>query len=135
MRHQAGFTLIELMIAVAIVGILAGLAMPVYTDYVNQARRSDGFEALRSASQRLEQCFSQYGTYEDTNNCRIADTLDSGNKISSPEGHYRVQKGTLSATAYTLEAVPQGEQANDPCGTLTLDNTGDRGADHSGCWQ
>lgn len=134
MRRAVGFTLVEIMVALAVIAILASLAVPVYTSYVEEARRSDGMDALQDAAQELEQCYSRYGGYDDTANCAIAADLDSGGNIDSPEGHYAISASSLNEASYELMADPQGVQADDDCGQLTLTHTGERGADGNDCW-
>lgn len=128
MRNQKGFTLIELMIAVAIVGILAVIATPAYTDYVNRARRTDGHSALMTLSVQMEHYYSGNATY-----VGASTPEDVGVSSTSPDGHYTLSIGNLSATTYTLSAAPQGQQTADTCGTLTLTHTGVRGPSDD-CW-
>ena len=124
---EKGFTLIELMIIVVVIGVLATIALPAYQDYVENAKRSDGQRALLDTAQTLERCFSANGSYT---GCV---TLP----IESEEGYYQIDAGesTISATAFTLVAKPQGRQANDDCGDISLTQAGVKGADGSGdCW-
>jgi type IV pilus assembly protein PilE len=122
-----GFTLIEVMIVVVIVGILAAIAFPSYARYVEQARRADAKSALLDAAQRLERCYTQTNTYV---GCNFPAT--------SPDDFYAIAATAQTATAFTLTATPQGVQANSPCGTYTLQSDGTRtvsgtlGADR--CW-
>ena len=135
--QQSGFTLIELMIVVAIIGILAAIAVPMYSDYVTRSRRTDGQAALLQVAQELERCYTQYSAYNN-NNCSVV----SGGAVSqnSPEGFYAIAAtgGNLTATTFILTATPQGAQANDTdCTTLTLNQlvvAGATGADTSKCW-
>lgn len=128
-QRARGFTLIELMIVVAIVALIAAVAIPSYRGYVERANRADGQEILMSTAQRLERCFTTHGSYTAAD-CGVTFPIDSA------EGHYRIPDpdGNLTATTFTLQAVPQGGQADDDCGTLTLSHTGARGAGGSDCW-
>ena len=128
MRHQRGFTLIELMIVVAIIGILAAIALPQYTDYVTRSRRIDGQSTLLQVAQELERCYTQFSAYNN-NSCSVV-TAGAVSQ-TSPEGFYLVTASTLSASAFTLTATPQGAQkAHDEtnCKTLTLNHLGIQGA-------
>jgi type IV pilus assembly protein PilE len=131
-RSRSGFTLIELMIVIAVIGILAAIAIPAYTQYVEQSRRADGMDALQNTAQRLERCYTQYGGY-DSDSCGVATDLDGGG-FDSPESYYAVT-ANLNATSFTLSAAPQGAQAGDECGTFTLTNTGVKDAAADDCWR
>jgi type IV pilus assembly protein PilE len=127
--RQIGFTLVELMITVAIIAILVAIATPSYYSYVLKSRRADAKVALSEVSQRQE------GYYADNN--KYAATLDilkldnagfvkkSGN-YQSKEGYYQLQLQTdANGQKYTLKAVPQAGQTSDVrCGELSLDSTG-----------
>lgn len=137
MRGKRGFTLIELMIAVAIVGILAAISVPIYSQFVEKARRSDAKEALQDTAQRLERCFSQYGAYNAKDDgkykCSITADLD-GDGFESSEGYYDITAETLDSTSFKLKASPKGAQSGDDCGDFTLENTGARSPNDSDCW-
>ena len=134
---QRGFTLIELMIVVAIIGILAAIALPQYSDYVTRSRRIDGQSTLLQVAQELERCYTQFSAYNN-NSCSVVTA--SAVSQASPEGFYLVTAAgaALSASAFTLAATPQGAQASDTdCTTLTLTHLGVQGgtgADTSRCW-
>lgn len=121
-RTESGVTLIELMIVVVIVGILAVIAYPNYREYVDRGRRADGQGLLMNVSQRLERCFTQFNAYNNAG-CTVAFP------VNSSDGFYEVPDPGAARTAVSFEirAVPQGPQANDRCGTLTLTHTGVRG--------
>lgn len=127
MKQSRGFTLIELMITVLIIGILAAIAWPSYQGFVEQGRRTDGQNALLDTAQALERCYTTYGAYDD-GDCGVSFPRDSS------EGHYQVTATTLTDTTFTLEASPQGVQASDDCGDLTLQHTGAKGSDGADCW-
>ena len=127
-KLNRGITLIELMIVIVIVGILAAIAYPSYSRYVEQARRADGKTALMDAAQRLERCYTQNNTYV---GCPVA--------AASPDGFYAIAATEQTANAFTLTATPQNQQAGDTrCGTFTLESDGSRDASGSlgpdRCW-
>mgnify|MGYP000489062785 CR=1 FL=1 len=137
-KSETGFTLIELMIVVAIIGIISAIAYPSYQESVRKSNRSDAKAALNDVAQRLQRCFTTYSAYNNTG-CGVVDTDSALESIASPEGFYTIT-GALTATTYTLTATPQGTQASDArCGKFTLTNTGDRGVadateSASYCW-
>jgi len=120
-RKNSGITLIELMIVVAIVGILAAVAIPTYRGYVRRANRTDAKTALLATAGALERCFTRYNSYASDDGCEV--DLD----VLSTEGHYRIT-GEPTAIAFTLRATPQAGQTDDvECGSFTLDNANAKG--------
>ena len=131
--RSAGFTLIELMIVIAIIGILASIAYPSYTAYVERGRRSDGQSALLDLSHRMDQYFSENKSYEGATLAQL------GVKEISPEGYYTLSMGNLSGNTFTVNATPIGAQSSDSCGTLTMNQLGQRSftgasATSAECW-
>jgi len=121
-----GFTLIELMIAIAILAIIVGIALPAYNNQIEKTRRADGQAALLNAAQQLERCFTTGNSYA---GCAFT--------AASQDGFYTVTRATATnANTYTLSATPQNKQAGDKCGTLTLDHLGRKGHAQgaTGCW-
>jgi len=130
MTKVKGFTLIEVMIVVAIIGILAGIAYPSYMESVRKSNRSDAKVELNDVAQRLQRCFTAYSKYDD-DNCGVYKQLSEGDEeIISREKFYAITLSAISATTYELTATPEAgtTQANDKCTALTLKNTGERGA-------
>ena len=121
--RQKGFTLIELMIVVAIVGILSAIAYPSYTEYIARGHRADARTGLLQAQQWLERASTATGVYPTA----LPATFTWANDTTK---RYTIgfQNGNTNA-AFTLTAAPKtGPQQNDKCGTYTLSNTGGRGA-------
>ena len=121
-NRSQGFSLIELMIAVVIVGILAAIAIPMYSDYVTRSRRADGQATLMQVAQELERCYTQFSKYND-NSCSVV----NGGVVSetSDQRFYVVTANKLDESAFTLTATPQNEQADDTdCGELKLTHLG-----------
>lgn len=134
-------TLIELMIAVVIVGILAGIAYPSYQKYAMQSRRSDAQIALTRIAAAQEKFFSDCGYYAASlatpRGCLTSTTGRLGLGATSPDGHYGlVVAVTASSMQFTATATAQGRQANDSeCATLTLNYQGTKGGASPTCWK
>ncbi|WP_313024666.1 type IV pilin protein [Pseudomonas lopnurensis] len=136
-RVQTGFTLIELMIVVAIIGILAAIAYPSYDEYVKRGNRTEGQALLSDASARQERYFAQNNTYI-TSDADIAKLgLKSGNV--SETGKYELTVSEENGDGgYTLTA--EQKFGDTKCGNLTLNALGAKGRSGSGksveeCWR
>jgi type IV pilus assembly protein PilE len=118
-----GFTLVEIMVVMAIVAILAGVAIPTYIQYLARGYRSEARATLVSSAQWMERWRTERGTYQDGGN---PPALPPGLDRSPPTGtqRYIITVATPAANLFTLSATPIGSFANDDCGTLTLNNTG-----------
>lgn len=135
---QTGFTLIEIMIAVAILGILLAIALPAYQDYVVKTRRTQAEACMVQYSQYMERFKSTNMRY-DKDAGGTANTLPVLNCATENalNTFYSFNLSNLAARTYTVQAVPKGIQSsNDSCGTLTYTNAGVRGAagSISECW-
>lgn len=120
-----GFTLIELMIVVAIVAILAAVAYPSYQNHLQKTRRSDGQAALLNAVQIAERFYTLNNTY-----------VGAVIPANSDEGYYNLAYNAPTATTYTITATPAGAQATDPCGNLTINQANVKGSagGMADCW-
>jgi type IV pilus assembly protein PilE len=128
-RSGAGWTLIELVVALTILVVLLAIAYPAYNNQVRKARRADGHALLYEAAQREQQFFT-------TNNQYTA-TVGSGGlemSASSDDGYYTLTINRPSTTSYTLTATAAGDQTNDTsCGNLTLTSLNIKGCTATDC--
>jgi type IV pilus assembly protein PilE len=127
-----GFNLVELMIVTAIIGILAAIAYPSYTQYVLRSNRADAQAILMESAQFMER-------YYTTNNSYVGATVLSAVSPKGAAGGAIKYNITFSvaptATVYTLRAVPaNGQTADTTCGTLTVSQTGAQTPTTAGCW-
>jgi len=137
---RAGFTLIELMIVVAVIGILGAIAFPAYSQYVIRGKRAEGRAALMDAAALQERFYSdcnRFGTLGNgAKNCADGETTIG---TTSETGKYNLYISPSEPTStFTLEARPTF--ADVECGTLTLTNAGSKGmkdgtsSDTRTCW-
>jgi type IV pilus assembly protein PilE len=140
---QTGFTLIELMIVVAIIGILAAIAYPSYSDYVVRTRRAEAKKQLMEIAQMLERNYGLYGSYSQTKDAGGVALPINDAYISTRGGVVPIDAGSTqthsitfvggaptSATAFVLQATAVGGNATAEnrllCGKLGLDNLGQK---------
>ncbi len=161
MRSTAayGFSLIELMITVVIIGLLASIAYPAYTQYTTKSRRTDAYNALTQVANDLEKFYSECSAYPTnmtatTRSCTLpagtpAGSLGQGATANVSLNQYYALKIEVPPTAgvppsgYLITATAQGRQASDKtCATITFDNTGAKGAKNNlsivtttSCWK
>jgi type IV pilus assembly protein PilE len=140
-KRSVGFTLIEMMIVVAIVAILAAIAVPSYTSYITKTKRVAAQGCLSQIAGYMERYYTTNLRYDqDANKAAnpypmpdCAGAAQTGDSYTYPP---LVAGTTLTATSYTITAVPRDAQAkrDTKCGTLSLDQTGQRSAASPGCW-
>lgn len=126
-----GFTLVEVMAVAAIIAILATVAYPSYVEHMGTSRRTDGQGALLGFAAAMERYYTANGTYLGAAQGQ-ADTGTPDSTVYSataPVGGsgaatYNLSITAATATSYTLAATPTGAQANDKCGTLTVNQLG-----------
>lgn len=116
-----GFTLIEVMIVVAIVGILAAIALPSYSEYLRRGYRAEARAALLQANQWMERASTATGTYPLAASFPVSLT-----KV--PSDRYAIAAASADGRTFTLTATRQNGQIGDKCGDYTLTQAGVRGA-------
>ncbi len=152
-RRQTGFSIVELMIVIAIIGLLAGIAVPSYRDQVNKGKRTEGKAALTAAAARMERYYTQNNCYPSAA-CGNPTSADSATALTNAgipgfsgdnatKAAYNI---SLSVTpqVFTITAAPRAPFTDPLCGNLTLANTGrkwtqsngvsDDATRPEGCW-
>lgn len=121
MRRSGGYTLLELMIVVAVIALLAMIGLPSYTRYGYRARRADGQELLMRVANAQERYYATFNKYGDE---PVTGDLKLGS-VSSEKGYYTVAIQSDDLTkGYTATATPTGNQQKDVCGALSIDSHG-----------
>jgi type IV pilus assembly protein PilE len=130
-KASHGFTLIELMIVVAIVAILASIALPSYQEYVARGRRAEVKAALLEGAQWMERHYSENYRFDQNSAGTAITTLYPANLSQVPRdsgGAYSIAVSASATRTFTLTAtrVVGGPMANDKCGNFTIDQLGVR---------
>ena len=137
--NKSGYTLLEILITLAIIGVLAAVALPSFQSSSLRATRAEAKTALLEAASDQERFYSANSSYS-TNALPLANPAQEFK--SSRDGNYQIAvaacgAGTI-ANCFVATATPLGGQADDECTTLTLSNTGVRGSTGASveeCWQ
>lgn len=122
LRRSRGFTLLELIIALVVVGILSAIALPAYQRYVQKAHRANARAALLQLAHWMERAATVQGSYPAS-----TDVIPPAMLVVEG-GRYDLSLNDATSTYFRFDAAPSGVQADDACGTFTLDSTGVRGA-------
>lgn len=125
-RGASGFSLIELMVVVAIIGIIASIALPSYNEHMRKTRRAAGGACVLAVAQQMERFYTANMTYTGA----VADTAICRD---SALDHYDIAV-VANGRNYTISATPKGAQASDSCGTLGVSETGSKTGSGTSCW-
>ena len=133
-KQMTGFTILELLIAIAVLGMLAAIAIPSYQGNLQSSRRTDGITALLELQGQQTQWRANNVTYAANL------TADLGWSTSdSPDGYYTISLTNVTATTYTATATPKvgSSQEGDSCGSLILTESGPdiSTAEKKSCWK
>ena len=134
-----GFTLVELMIVIAIIGILAAIAYPSYTEYVLRSRRSDAHTVLMEAAQYMQRYYAAKNTFKDA--ALPSDYLAAPKGASDSNKHYTLSLDAATTTAdeYAFKLIATPRLTDASCGNLSLDHKGVKGESGSkevaDCWR
>jgi len=131
MQRKNGFSLVELMIVVAIIGIIASIAYPSYENYVIRGKRAEGMAALTNAAQAMERFRVANYSYDLPND--LSDVFAVRVPVDGTAAAYYNLSVVDTATTYVLTATPTGSLAGKD-DALTLSNTGAKTWGGKNCW-
>lgn len=140
-NNAQGFTLIELMIVVAIIGMLSTVAYPSYLEYTRRAARAEARAAVLNMAQLQERNFSDRGAYATVDGSSsapwVASSYFSGTNYANRKYGITVATANTNST-YTITATPENGYSDSKCGNLTLTSAGEKGSSSGSavdCWK
>jgi type IV pilus assembly protein PilE len=139
-KSISGFTLIELMITVAIIGILAAVALPSYQQYVRKARRADVQSLMSEIAVKQQHFLVDRRAYSESITSALTATpaglgMTIEQKVSNYYDLSMATDNTVNPITFLITATPKSSQSTETCGTLTLNQAGVKTASGSGsCW-
>ncbi|MEZ5652281.1 MAG: type IV pilin protein [Burkholderiaceae bacterium] len=136
---QSGFTLVEIMIALAVLAILTAIAVPNYSEYVMRTARADARATMMEVNQFMQRFYAMNNAY-DRNLAGAAVVLPTELQQSPRTGtpRYLISLVALTPDSYRIRAIPVGPSGSDACGRLVLTSTGRRtsqGLTADECWR
>ncbi|WP_221074997.1 type IV pilin protein [Agarivorans aestuarii] len=131
MKQVKGFTLLEVMITVAIVAILAGIAYPSYLSHVQSTKREEAKRTLVEAAQQMESYYAMHLSYA---SAATGTSLTIYTPSTEFNEIYTLTASNVGASSYTLSATPKGSQTGDSCQTLSITHTGHTSSASGDCW-
>lgn len=134
-----GFTLMEVIVVMVVLGILAAIAIPNYSEYIRRGHRAAAQEYLLSLASRQVQFYLDRRAFAESDVCppvAPATTCLNATRPAELANRYTVAVAAAAGppATFTITATPTGTQAGERCGNLTIDQTGARGAAAPGCW-
>ena len=133
-RKARGFTLIEMMLVVAVVAILMAIALPTYLQSVRKTNRADAKAVLMEIAQFMDRYYTTNSTFVGATPLYTV----SPKGASATDKRYDISFTTASPlttpTTFTIQAIPANMQTGDSCGTLSITNTGVQSPATAGCW-